>query len=418
MKILMVNKFLYPRGGAETYMLKLGTSLEKCGHTVEYFGMYDGRNTVGNSENLSTFNMDFHSGTLKRFVYPFKIVYSFEAKRKITALIKKFRPDIVHLNNINFQLTPSVIDAASDCGVPIVWTMHDYQSVCPNHLLYRPSEGVICEKCIDGRYINCAKYKCIHNSRVKSIIGSAEAAFYSKRETYKKVDCFICPSEFLQSVLLRKNGVFGGKTEVVRNFTEIAPLGDLVVNSKLKDKYVVFAGRFFPEKGINLIAGAARLLPDVRFVIAGSGPQQHLLEGIENVHLTGFLTGDKLKQTVAGACAMLVPSVWYENCPLSILESQSLGTPVITANFGGMAELVEDGTDGIRIKELSANALAQAVKDLLSDDGKIITMSENCLAKRGTMMTLESYTDRMEQIYNKLAGRESDAGNQCNYTRV
>ena len=115
---------------------------------------------------------------------------------------------------------------------------------------------------------------------------------------------------------------------------------------------------------------------------------------------------------------MLVPSVWYENCPLSILESQSLGTPVITANFGGMAELVEDGTDGIRIKELSANALARVLKTLLSDDGKIITMSENCLAKRSTMMTLESYTDRMEQIYNKLAGRESNAGNQRNYTRV
>ena len=418
MKILMVNKFLYPRGGAETYMLKLGESLEKRGHTVEYFGMYDEKNTVGNSEKLSTFNMDFHSGTLKRFVYPFKIVYSFEARRKLTALIKKFKPDIVHFNNINFQLTPSVIDAAAACGVPIVWTMHDYQSVCPNHLLYRPSDGIICEKCIGGSRLNCVKYKCIHNSRIKSIIGAVEGVLYSKKKTYKTVDCFICPSKFLQSVLLKKRDIFGDKTEVVQNFTEIAPLDGFDINEKLKNKYVVFAGRFFPEKGISLIAGAARLLPEVQFVVAGSGPQQCLLEGIDNVHLMGFLTGDKLKQTIAGACAMLVPSVWYENCPLSILESQSLGTPVITADIGGMAELVEDGIDGIRIKELSPKALAEAIKTVLSDDGMIKVMSENCRKKRKSMMTLEKYTDKAEQIYEKMIGRKSNVGSKCNHSRV
>ena len=418
MKILLVNKFLYPRGGAETYMLKLGESLKKHGHTVEYFGMYDEKNTVGNTQNLSTFNIDFHSGTLKRFIYPFKIIYSREAKHKLAVLIKKFKPDIIHLNNINFQLTPSVIDIASDLGVPIVWTMHDYQSVCPNHLLYRPSDSVICEECINKSRMNCVKHKCIHNSRIKSVIGAVEGFLYSKRKTYKKVDCFICPSKFMQSILLKKEDIFGGKTEVIRNFTEIAPLDKFDINEKLENKYVVFAGRFFLEKGISLIADAARLLPDVKFVIAGSGPEQHILEGIKNVHLTGFLTGDKLKNTIAGACATLVPSVCYENCPLSILESQSLGTPIITANIGGMAELVEDGVDGIRIKELSAEALAQAIKTVLSNDELIKTMSENCINKRKTMMTLDSYTDKIEQIYKKLIGGKNNAGSQCNHSRI
>ena len=217
---------------------------------------------------------------------------------------------------------------------------------------------------------------------------------------------------------MKKRDIFGDKTEVVQNFTEIAPLDGFDINEKLKNKYVVFAGRFFPEKGISLIAGAARLLPDVQFVIAGSGPQQHLLEGIDNVYLTGFLTGDKLKQTIAGACAMLVPSVWYENCPLSILESQSLGTLVITANIGGMAELVEDGVDGIRIKELSPKALAEAIKTVLSNDGMIKAMSENCRKKRKSMMTLEKYTDKAEQIYKKMIWRKSDAGSKCNHSRV
>ena len=404
MKILMVNKFLYPRGGAETYMLKLGESLQKKGHIVEYFGMYDEKNTVGNCENLTTYNMDFHSGTIKRFLYPFRIIYSSEAKHKLTALIKKFKPDIVHFNNINFQLTPSVIDAAFDFGVPIVWTMHDYQSVCPNHLLYRPTEGVICEKCLDGSYLNCAKNKCIHNSLVKSIIGAVEGYLYSKRKTYSKVDCFICPSEFLQSILLRKKNVFGNKTTVLRNFTEIKPLDELDLNKKAENKYVLFAGRLFPEKGISLVAEAARLLPDVQFVIAGSGPEKSLLEGIKNVKMAGFLTGDKLKNAISGAGAMVVPSVWYENCPLSILEAQSLGTPVITADRGGMAELVENGFDGIKIKELSSETLAKAIKDIIGNDDIIRKMSENCVNKRKTMMTLENYTDKTLEIYKKLIG--------------
>ena len=109
MKILMVNKFLYPRGGCESYMLYLGEHLKKMGHEIEYFGMYDEQNTVSNSANKYTQNMDFHSKGLARFLYPFKIIYSLEAKKKIMQVIDKFKPDIVHMNNINFQLTPSVI---------------------------------------------------------------------------------------------------------------------------------------------------------------------------------------------------------------------------------------------------------------------------------------------------------------------
>lgn len=135
MKILLVNKFLYPRGGAETYFLKIGNELEKRGHNVQYFGMYDEKNTVKNSLNLYTKNMDFHTSKLKRLLYPFKIIYSFEAKRKIKKIIKEFNPDIVHLNNINFQLTPSIIDMAYKMKVPIIQTVHDYQMICPNHLL-------------------------------------------------------------------------------------------------------------------------------------------------------------------------------------------------------------------------------------------------------------------------------------------
>ena len=124
MKILMVNKFLYPRGGAESYMLSIGRHLESSGHEVQYFGMYDEKNTVGNEAGEYTANMDFHTGSLKKLLYPFKIIYSFEARRKIGRVLDSMKPDVVHLNNINFQLTPSVIDAACKRKIPEIGRAH------------------------------------------------------------------------------------------------------------------------------------------------------------------------------------------------------------------------------------------------------------------------------------------------------
>ena len=191
MRILMVNKFLYPRGGSESYMLSLGEHLQSLGHQVEYFGMFDEKNTVSNSADLYTQNMDFHSNGLSRFLYPFKIIYSLEAKRKIIKVIDEFKPDIIHMNNINFQLTPSIIYGAKKRKIPVVQTVHDYQMICPNHLLYNFDKNEPCEKCLKGSHMNCIKNKCIHGSLVKSILGVIETKVYSLFNAYKKVDLFI-----------------------------------------------------------------------------------------------------------------------------------------------------------------------------------------------------------------------------------
>ena len=216
----MVNKFLYPRGGSESYMLYLAEHLKKIGHEVEFFGMYDEKNTVGNSPGLYTQNMDFHSKGLARFLYPFKIVYSFEAKKKIMQVIDAFKPDIVHMNNINFQLTPSIIYGIKKKGIPLVQTVHDYQMICPNHLLYNFEKNTPCEKCVRGSHMNCIKNKCIHGSGVKSIIGVIEAKFYSWLKTYKKVDLFVCPSNFLENKLLSAKEYYKGKTKTIHNFID------------------------------------------------------------------------------------------------------------------------------------------------------------------------------------------------------
>ena len=402
MKILMVNKFLYSRGGCENYMLYLAEHLKSLGHEIEFFGMQDEKNTVGNSAGLYTMNMDFHTGGLIRFLYPFKILYSFEAKKKILQVIDDFKPDIVHMNNINFQLTPSVIYGIKKRGIPIVQTVHDYQMICPNHLLYNFEKNEICEKCLKGSYFHCAKNKCIHGSRVKSIIGAMEARLYALLGTYKKVDLYITPSYFLENKLLSAKKLYQGKTKTIHNFIDKKKF---TREAKKCGEYIAFAGRLAKEKGIELLAETAKLLPEYTFLVAGEGPEKHLLENIANIKLAGFLSGDRLVDFISQARVFVVPSIWYENCPLSILEAQCLGVPVVTMNNGGMAELVQDGVTGLLVREPSPEEMAAKLREILENKAYDQTLRENCQNMRQELLNVEEYAEILIKEYEKLTAR-------------
>ena len=397
MKILMVNKFLYPRGGAETYILKIANYLKGQGHEVQFFGMFSKKNIVGNDAEQYTKEMDFHTSKMKRLLYPFKIIYSFEAKRKIKKIINDFKPDVIHLNNINFQLTPSIIDVAYKMKIPVVQTVHDYQMICPNHLLY--NKNGICEKCINGSKWNCTKYNCIHGSKVKSIIGSIEAILYTKiLGTYKKVSKYICPSSFLESKLLQASDIYKSKTLVLQNYIELDQ-----ESKEKKEDYVLFFGRLSEEKGLKIFIEVCKKLPDIKFKIAGTGDLENLCENASpNIEYVGFKSGKNLKNLIAKAQFSVYPSIWYENCPFSILESESLGTPVITANYGGMKEMVEDGKTGILIDKITVNGLQQAITDLYNNKSKIEEMSKHCIEKRTTMITLSEYCNKLMGVYKNI----------------
>ena len=218
MKILMVNKFLYPRGGAETYMLRIGEELTRRGHQVEYFGMYDEKNTVGNAEGLTTVNMDFHASGAEKLLYPFRIIYSGEARRKMRQVIDRFHPDIIHFNNINFQLTPSVILAGAEKNIPMVQTVHDLQMLCPNHMMMEFGTWKLCEECSGKKCkMACVRKKCIHGSRAKSLIGAIEGTIYTSSHVYDRVARYICPSRFIEEKLLTVPR-YAGKTTMIHNF--------------------------------------------------------------------------------------------------------------------------------------------------------------------------------------------------------
>lgn len=403
MKILMVNKFLHPNGGSETYIFKLGEELIRQGHEVQYFGMEHEKRAVGNRLDIYTDNMDFHTGKLQKLFYPFKIIYSKEAYQKMWKVLEDFKPDVVHLNNINFQLTPSVIDAVKKYKkktgrkVKIIATAHDYQWVCPNHMLMVPSSGQMCFACEGGKYGNCSKKKCIHNSLVKSILGSAEAFFYQWNGLYKEIDKVICPSEFLNEKL-STNPVFKNKTITMHNFV----VQEKVKQSEMKlpnlpKEYVIYFGRYAKEKGIETLLEVCKKLPHIDFVFAGNGPLEAEVNKVGNIINVGFQTGSNLKDLIAGARFFVFPSQWYENCPFAVIESQLLGTPVAASDLGGTKELVKEQLTGELYPGEDAAALEKVIENLWQNDEKIQRYKTNC--KQVRFDSLEEYGKKILKLY-------------------
>lgn len=397
MKILMVNKFLYPNGGSETYMFKLGEYLTSLGHQVEYFGMEHPHRCVSNSAESYTENMDFHnSGALKKILMSMKTIYSAEARKKIRKVLDNFKPDIVHLNNFNYQLTPSVIleirkwEKETNKSVKIVYTAHDYQLICPNHMLNNPNTGENCEKCITDGFINCIKGKCIHGSTLKSVIGCAEAVFWNSNNVYNKIDKIICCSNFMKCKL-DTNPVLKSKTVALHNFVDKAGKQDTD-----KKDYFLYFGRFSQEKGINTLLKACSELPDVKFIFAGIGPLENEINKLSNIENVGFKSGKELNDLISQAKASIYPSIWYENCPLSVMESISLGTPVIGSNIGGIPELIDDSKNGLLFEAGNVKDLKDKICTLEKNSETVEAMALECVNTQ--FLNIEEYAKKFFEI--------------------
>ncbi len=396
MRIIMINKFLYPRGGAETYALELGQELRKQGHIVQYFGMYDEQNTETNRWGLYTSPLDFHSPKLSDASYPFKIIWSKEAYDKMKIFIHEFNPDVIHLNNFNYHVTPSVIDAAYECGIPVVVTAHDSQFVCPNHLMYDFVHNTVCTKCIDtGNAKYCFETSCIHGSKPKSLIGTVEGKLYKKRDTYEHIDKIISPSEFIKRKL-ETDKRFLGKIVVIPNY--VNPLKEGYVQPERED-YIFYFGRLSQEKGVINILEAAKALNDETFVLAGSGPDEDKLKDISNIKLAGFCDKEQLKEYILKAKLVILPSTCYENCPLAVIEAQQLGAAVLAPAYGGATELTDKK---YQIKDTSPEALINALHEIIDNEEVLEYMRKDSLKRTSKYKTLQEYTKEIEKIYYEV----------------
>lgn len=400
MKILIINKFLYQNGGSETYIFKIGKKLQEMGNEVQYFGMEHEKRVVGNHAESYTGNIDFHTGKLKKIFYPFKIIYSLEARKKIAAVLVDFQPDIIHLNNFNFQLTPSILyeirsfEKRTKKKIRIVYTAHDSQLVCPNHLMQNPITKERCKKCLEGSIMSCVKGRCIHGSAIKSILGAFEHEFYKRLKTYRMIDKIICPSNFLKECL-KTDKILSDRLVVLHNFVDVE-LEDRRMN---KENYVLYFGRYSQEKGIETLLNIILDLPEIPFVFVGNGPLKNKIEMYTNIEDKGFLHGKELYRVIQHARLSIFPSECYENCPFSVMESIICKTPVLGAEVGGVPELIESGYTGELFSCGDKEQLKDKIQKLWENKELLKKYANNC--DNVKFSSLEEYCEKLCEIYKE-----------------
>lgn len=406
MKILMVNKFFYIKGGSETYYFSLKRMLEKEGHTVIDFSMKDDKNFSSLYSDYFVENIDYNNskGLKNKIRIATNIIYSFEAKKKFEALVKKEKPDIIHLHIFQHQLSPSILDVAKKYKIPTVYTAHDLKMACLNYKMLH--HGKICEACKGEKYYHCAMNKCVKNSFVKSCINVVEGYFHKWRRSYDIIDTVITPSEFYKSKF-EEFGVDAQKIVHIPNFLDEE---ELVVNSR-KDKkcYYLYFGRLSEEKGIMTLLKAAERT-NVLLYIVGTGPIKKYLKAyienkeLKNIHLLGFMSGQPLIDLVGNAKAIIVPSEWYENGPYSAIEALKMGRPIIGADIGGIPELIEG--NGILFKSGVVENLMNAIKEIeLLTEEEYETMERESLKLYEKYYTWKSHYVKLNSVYHKALNR-------------
>lgn len=343
MKILMVNKFHYIKGGSETYYFALKKLLEEQGHTVIDFSMKDEKNFESPYSDHFVEHVDYNtSGGMKAKVKAAaNIVYSREAKEKFEKLVKEAKPDLVHLHIFQHQISPSILDVIKKYNLPTVYTAHDLKMVCLNYKMMH--HGKVCEECKGGKYYRCASNRCVKESFAKSLINVMEGYLHKWRKSYDAVDVIVTPSAFYRRKFI-EFGVEEDRVVHIPNFLNTeAPE---VRKTNDSEQYYLYFGRLSEEKGTLTLMRAFEELK-LPLHIVGIGPLKEDLESyvqeknLKNIQILGFRSGEELIDIVGNAKAVILPSEWYENGPYSAIEALQLSRPIIGANIGGIPELVK-----------------------------------------------------------------------------
>ena len=398
MKILLVNKFHYLKGGSEKYYFDLAKLLQEHGHEVAFFTMKDEKNIKTDCKEYFVENSDMNS---KNPLKAFDIIYSRKNKKVMEKALDEFKPDIVHLNNFQRQLSASIIKPIKKRNIPIVFTAHDLQAICPA-IVMLDNEKNICEKCLRGKYVNCIKGKCVKNSGLKSILGAVERKYYRWKKIYsRKIDKIIAPSEFYKLKLIQ-DGITENKIEALHNFINIEDY-----NVTIEDEgYALYYGRIIKEKGVLNLIKAFKNIKNSKLYIAGDGPdiekvKKYIHENNmdDTVKLLGYLNSSQVKEYVRKARFIVVPSIWYENCPYSVLETLAMGKPIIGSNLGGIPELVKDNETGLIYKYNSVIELEEKMNDLLNNKEKAVQFGKNAKEIAKKDFSKDEYYDKIIKIY-------------------
>ncbi len=370
MKILIASKFFYMRGGAELVAINTRRLLLEHGHEVRVFAMSYPHNLPLAEQDTFPAQVELFGSLGDKVRGLRRMLGCDDVRQAARRALDDFKPDVVHLHNVHSYLSPLIAEEAHRRGIRVVWTLHDYKLFCPSYSCRRP-DGTICSSCIRSPF-DVVSHRCMKGSLAASLVAYAEALRWSRKRLEKMVDVYVAPSDFMGEMMV-KAGFDASKVAVLCNFVDpdkLEVLTGSVPRTDDKEPYFCYIGRLSHEKGVETMLRAARQAC-VRLKVAGRGPlfdelkREYAGSGIE---FLGHLDAPQVAALLQGATASVLPSEWYENNPLGVIESLSAGTPVIGARMGGIPELIEEGADGFTYPSGDTDALAACIRRVLATD--------------------------------------------------
>ncbi|MFN6571193.1 glycosyltransferase family 4 protein [Dendronalium sp. ChiSLP03b] len=335
-------------------------------------------------------------------------IYSFAAKNRVEAEISRFCPEIVHVHNFFPLLSPAVYDACYSAGVPVVQTLHNYRLACPKAMPFR--DGKTCEDCI-GKLIpwSSVVHACYRNSHLQSSVVATMSTWHRLRGTWhKRVDAYIVFTHFQKEKMVQA-GLPTEKIYIKPNFVFHAdfPHKDSQCG---KGNYILFVGRLSEEKGVSVLIDAyIQNNLSIPLKIVGDGPLRQVLQakaqnaGYENlIEFLGFQDKSKVLRLMHNANFLVIPSIWYEGFPLTIVEAFACSLPVLAPKLGSMAEIVEDGVNGLHFEAGNSQDLAAKINWAIKHPEVMAATGKNCRSTYESQYTSEANYNQLMKIYQEV----------------
>lgn len=411
MKVLLIDNFHYRRGGAEVVYLNTADILRNHGHEVICFSQKWPENIPCAEEKYFPDGYSFNDKKLPNLVKSLcHYFYNSEASKQLERLIIDKKPDIAHLHLFWGGLSPSIYVTLKRYGIPIVHSVHDYRIVCPAYT-FKNGRGKICEECEGKKFYKCIVNRCSKGSFLQSIIMTMEMYFRTIFfNPTKYINAFLFVSKFSMDKHVKYNkGLSSTINDVLYNFRNLDVLNYYVPGMDTFNGIYLYYGRLSYEKGLDTLIKAFENKPELKLFIVGKGPlENHLMsycrnKNLSNIEFLGFKSGQELFDIVKQAKFVIVPSEWYENNPMTIIESYSLGTPVIGSAIGGIPELILEGKTGLLFESGNVNSLETVLDKAESiPRTKYFQMKEAVVEFANNNFDSESYYLRLISLYKSL----------------
>ena len=408
MRILFANNFFGPFGGAENVMWDEARLLQQAGHEVHFFATRRQPYFIPDYENARFFPdyQDFRAvSRWMRLIRIPRLFYNRQAETRFNAYLRHWKPDLVHIHNLHYHLTPSILSACARQAIPAVMTLHDIRMICPSALLTEnPAFRGLCNT---GDPLICLRKKCKNGALSETLVSIAEYYVNRRHPLYRSVQAFITPSAALMSLIRQ----FGFSRPVhIDNFVDPQLLQEQrsFRDNDQDDGYFLYIGRLSPEKGLQYLLAAMAQLPEIPLKIAGTGPYESTLKQLAKeyrltrVEFLGFQPKSAVSDLLRGCRATVLPCNWFENLPLSVIESLAFGKPVIASRVGGLPEILDHGRCGMLVSPGDTRELADALRTLFENPDIARQLGATGYERAASVYSAKRHLEQLQSLYRTV----------------